>query len=79
MEKFKVSNKYSNKLCDYYVEGFELFRKYLAKHYPAPSLIWKKWRKRSWQIVLPRPTVENEVVLGVVENVLIDLSPSSLP
>lgn len=25
VEKFKKSNKYSNKLCDYYVDGFELF------------------------------------------------------
>ena len=27
MEKFKVSDEYSDKLCNYYVEGFELFRK----------------------------------------------------
>ena len=25
VEKFKVSDEYSDKLCDYYVEGFELF------------------------------------------------------
>lgn len=35
MEKFKVSEEYSDKLCNYYVEGFELFRKYLAKHHPS--------------------------------------------
>ena len=35
MEKFKVSDEYSDKLCNYYVEGFELFRKYLAKHHPS--------------------------------------------
>ena len=34
MEKFKTSNKYSDKLCDYYLEGFNLFCKYLAKHHP---------------------------------------------
>ena len=34
VEKFKKSNKYSNKLCDYYVDGFELFHKYMAKHHP---------------------------------------------
>ena len=34
MEKFKNSNEYSNKLCDYYVDGFELFCKYMAKHHP---------------------------------------------
>ena len=25
VDKFKISNKYSDKLCDNYVEGFELF------------------------------------------------------
>ena len=34
VEKFKASDEFSNKLCDYYVDGFELFRKYLAKHHP---------------------------------------------
>lgn len=34
VEKFKAFDEYSDKLCDYYVEGFELFRKYLAKHHP---------------------------------------------
>ncbi|KAL0004869.1 hypothetical protein SO802_012430 [Lithocarpus litseifolius] len=34
MEKFMASDEYSDKLCDYYVEGSELFRKYLAKHHP---------------------------------------------
>ena len=33
MEEFKASNKYSDKLCGYYSEGFNLFRKYLAKHH----------------------------------------------
>ena len=33
VEKFKASDEYSNKLCDYYIEGFELFRKYLGKHH----------------------------------------------
>ena len=33
VEKFKDSDEYSNKLCDYYMEGFELFKKYLAKCY----------------------------------------------
>nr|POE48542.1 hypothetical protein CFP56_68279 [Quercus suber] len=32
--KFKALDEYLNKLCDYYVEGFDLFRKYLVKHHP---------------------------------------------
>nr|POE83825.1 hypothetical protein CFP56_76927 [Quercus suber] len=34
VEKFKVSDECLDKLCDYYVEGFELFQKYLANHHP---------------------------------------------
>ena len=33
MEEFKEFDSYSNDLCEYYVEGFELFRKWLAKHH----------------------------------------------
>ena len=29
VEKFKASLEFYDKLCDYYVDGFELFRKYL--------------------------------------------------
>ena len=35
VEKLKASNEYSEKLCNYYMEGFKLFRKYLAKHHPS--------------------------------------------
>ena len=35
VEKFKKSDAYSDKLYDYYVEGFELFLKYMAKHHPG--------------------------------------------
>ena len=34
VEKFKASNEYLNKLCNYSIEGFELFRKYMGKHHP---------------------------------------------
>ena len=33
MEKFKASDEFLNKFCEYYVHGFELFHKYLAKHH----------------------------------------------
>jgi len=33
VEKFKKFDAYSDKLYDYYVEGFELFDKYTAKHH----------------------------------------------
>lgn len=31
VEKVKALDEYLDKLCNYYVEGFDLFRKYLAK------------------------------------------------
>ena len=34
VEKFKNSDEYLDKLCNYYMEGFDLFRKYMAKHHP---------------------------------------------
>nr|POF16262.1 hypothetical protein CFP56_23780 [Quercus suber] len=33
MQEFKESNSYLDDLCEYYVEGFELFRKWMAKHH----------------------------------------------
>lgn len=33
VEKFKASYEFSDKLCDYYVDGFDLFHEYLAKHH----------------------------------------------
>lgn len=34
VEKFKKSDEYSNKLCYFYMDGSELFCKYMAKHHP---------------------------------------------
>ena len=33
VQGFKDSNSYLDELCEYYVEGFELFRKWMAKHH----------------------------------------------
>ena len=38
VQEFKDSNSYSDELCEYYVEGFELFRKWMAKHHPNLDL-----------------------------------------
>jgi len=81
-EKFKASGEYSDKLCDYYVEGFDLFRKYLAKHHPVldfSKLDMEEVEKNILVDCSTEATVENEVVPDVVENVPTDPSPSSLP
>ena len=35
---FKDSDEYSDELCGYYVEGFDLLRKWMAKHHPDLDL-----------------------------------------
>ena len=38
MQEFKDSDSYLDELCEYYVEGFQLFRKWMAKHHPDLDL-----------------------------------------
>nr|POE73785.1 hypothetical protein CFP56_49549 [Quercus suber] len=38
IQDFKDSNEYSDELCKYYVEGFDLLVKWMAKHYPGLDL-----------------------------------------
>nr|POE75821.1 hypothetical protein CFP56_05091 [Quercus suber] len=38
VQEFKDSDSYSDELCEYYVEGFKLFRKWMAKHHPYLDL-----------------------------------------
>ena len=38
MQEFKESNSYLDELYEYYVEGFELFRKWMVKHHPDLDL-----------------------------------------
>ena len=38
VQEFKDSDAYSDELCEYYVEGFELFRKWMMKHHPNLDL-----------------------------------------
>ena len=82
VEKFKASNEYLDKLCNYYVEGFDLFWKYLAKHHSELDFFKLDMEEMEKEILVNHPIeamVENKVVLGVAENVLTDPSPSSLP
>ena len=95
VEKFKASNWFSNKLCEYYVDCFELFRKYLAKHHPELDFSQLDMEEMEKEMLEDRPsevaTVDegmpglvgsiptNEVMLGVIKSVPIDLSAYNLP
>ena len=35
VQDFKDSDEYSKELCKYYVEGFDLLVKWMAKHHPG--------------------------------------------
>nr|POE89515.1 hypothetical protein CFP56_50240 [Quercus suber] len=81
MEKFKASNEYSNKLCDCYVEGFDLFHKYLAKHHLELEFSKLDMEEVEREILANRPTevaTENDVVTEVANSIPINLSPSDL-
>ena len=77
VEKFKVSDEYSDKLCDYYVEGFELFRKYLAKHHPDLDFSKLDMEAIEKEILANRQSTEGVGEGGEV--VAVDPSSSSLP
>ena len=95
MEKFKASDGFSDKLFEYYVDCFELFRKYLVKHHPKLDFSQLDMEEVEKEMLEDHPSeaaamdegmlslVENiptdEVVLGVIESVPTDLSPSNLP
>nr|POF22001.1 hypothetical protein CFP56_35542 [Quercus suber] len=75
VEKFKASDEYSDQLCDYYVEGFDLFYKYLAKHHPELDFSKLDMEKVEREILADRPTTvatENDVVIEVADKVPID-------
>nr|POF02028.1 hypothetical protein CFP56_18154 [Quercus suber] len=38
IQEFKDSNEYSDELCKYYVEGFDLLVKWMANHHPSLDL-----------------------------------------
>ena len=95
VEKFKASDGFSDKLCEYYVDCFELFRKYLAKHHPELDFSQLDMEEVEKEMLedhpseataadegmpgLVRSIPTDEVVLGVIESVPTDLSPSNLP
>jgi len=83
IKKFMDSDEYSNKLCDYYVEGFDLFCKYLAKHHLELDFSKLDMEEVEREILANHPfeaTTENvEVMEGVATTAPADLSSSNLP
>ena len=82
VDKFKVFDEYSDKLCDCYVEGFDLFWKYLAKHHSKLDFSKLDMEEVEKEILANHPT---EAVLRTrlcqmpAKNVPTNPSPFSLP
>lgn len=83
VEKFKVSNEYSDKLCNYYVEGFEIFKKYLAKHHLELDFSNLDMEAVEKEVLVDRQFVEgvgeDGEVIAISEAVNVDPSSSVLP
>ena len=76
MEEFKALDEYSNKLCGYYSEGLNLFRKYLAKHHLELDFPKLDMEELEREILKYRPS---EVAIEVIDSVPIDPSPFNCP
>ena len=80
VDKFKASDEYLHKLCDYYVGGFELFRNYMAKHHPSLDFSNLDMEAVEKEILENRQTAEGIGKGGEVASVdraTVDLSSSN--
>nr|POE57289.1 hypothetical protein CFP56_35148 [Quercus suber] len=76
LQEFKDSTTYSNELCEYYVEGFELFRKWMAKHHPNLDLFGLVMGDVEKELLSDRPseaTAENVMEEATTVAEVIDL------
>ena len=95
VEKFKASDEFLDKLCDYYVDGFDLFHKYLAKHHLEMDLSQLDTEDVGKEVLEDRQSVaateelledrpsgvatKGKAILDVVESIPTDPSLPSLP
>ena len=64
VQEFKDFDSYSNELCEYYVEGFELFRKWMVKHHLDLDLFGLVMGDVEKELLADHPSV------ATVENVM---------
>ena len=82
VQEFRDSDEYSDELCGYYMEGFDLLRKWMAKHHPNLDLFGHIIGDIEKELMSDHPfeaTVENvmEEVTTVVE-VIEEAAPITL-
>ena len=78
VQEFKESDLYLDNLCEYYVKGFELFRRWMAKHHPELDLSGLVMGEVEKEFVANRPSkvTEENVVEETTTVALVDPSPS---
>ena len=87
MKEFKDFDKYSDELCGYYVEGFDLLRKWMAKHHPDLDLFGLVMDEVKKELMADRPfevTVENVMeeatdIIEVMEEAAITTLADPIP
>ena len=80
VREFKEFDLYSDNLCEYYVEGFELFRIWMAKHHPEldPSGLVMGEVEKEFVANLPSEVIKENVVKEYTTVALVDPSLSDL-
>ena len=87
VKDFKDFDEYSDELCGYYVEGFDLLRMWMAKHYPYLDLSGLVMDDVEKELLADRPsevTVENVMkeatnIAKVMEEVAITTPADLVP
>ena len=70
VQDFKDSDEYFDELCKYYVKGFDLLMKWMAKHHPSLDLSGLAVDNVEKELMSSEATIENvveeaiEVVIG---------------
>ena len=77
IQEFKESDLYSDDLCEYYVEGFELFRRWMAKHHPELNLSGLVMGEMEEEFLADRPfeVMEENVVEETTTTTPVDAYP----
>ena len=78
IQEFKESDLYSDNLYEYYVEGFELFKRWMAKHHLELNLSGLVMGEVEKEFVADRPSkvTKENIVEETTTAALVDLSPS---
>ena len=82
IQDFKDSDEYFDELCKYYVEGFDLLVKWMAKHHPGLDLSSLAMDDVEKELLSAEATIENvteeatDVVEGMKEATVI--TPANL-